>query len=73
MIAGTLFLEEWKRKNAELAYKWDVDNFEDQVRRMLCYFVVWESQLLLQRNPNNRQLYTVDTATVEKPRKKALG
>ncbi|XP_062567716.1 anoctamin-4-like [Saccostrea cucullata] len=25
---GTLFLERWKRKNATLAYEWDVDNFE---------------------------------------------
>eukprot|EP00794_Sanderia_malayensis_P006792 gene6792-7557_t len=27
---GTIFLEVWKRKTAELAYKWDVDDFEDQ-------------------------------------------
>ncbi|XP_065059124.1 anoctamin-7-like [Rhopilema esculentum] len=27
---GTVFLEVWKRKNAELAYKWDVDSFEQQ-------------------------------------------
>lgn len=27
---GTIFLEIWKRKNAELAYKWDVDSFEEQ-------------------------------------------
>ncbi|CAD5118244.1 DgyrCDS6968 [Dimorphilus gyrociliatus] len=26
---GTLFLEFWKRKNAELAYRWDVDYFEE--------------------------------------------
>ncbi|XP_070552213.1 anoctamin-7-like [Ptychodera flava] len=26
---GTLFLEIWKRKNARLAYEWDVDTFED--------------------------------------------
>ncbi|XP_048774144.2 anoctamin-4-like isoform X2 [Ostrea edulis] len=25
---GTLFLERWKRKNAMMAYEWDVDNFE---------------------------------------------
>ncbi|XP_074650547.1 anoctamin-7-like isoform X3 [Tubulanus polymorphus] len=25
---GTIFLELWKRKNATLAYEWDVDNFE---------------------------------------------
>ncbi len=31
LISGTIFLEVWKRKNAELAYKWDVDGFEDQV------------------------------------------
>ena len=28
MIVGTLFLEVWKRKNASLAYEWDVDTFE---------------------------------------------
>nr|XP_022325216.1 anoctamin-4-like isoform X1 [Crassostrea virginica]XP_022325218.1 anoctamin-4-like isoform X1 [Crassostrea virginica]XP_022325219.1 anoctamin-4-like isoform X1 [Crassostrea virginica] len=27
-VWGTLFLERWKRKNATLAYEWDVDNFE---------------------------------------------
>lgn len=27
---GTVFLELWKRKNAGLAYKWDVDAFEQQ-------------------------------------------
>lgn len=27
-IWGTMFLERWKRKNAQLAYEWDVDNFE---------------------------------------------
>lgn len=27
-LQGTLFLERWKRKNATLAYEWDVDNFE---------------------------------------------
>ena len=30
-LAGTLFLELWKRKNARLAYQWDVDEFEEQV------------------------------------------
>ena len=28
-IWGTVFLELWKRKNAVLAYEWDVHNFED--------------------------------------------
>ena len=28
-ISGTIFLEVWKRRNATLAYQWDVDNFED--------------------------------------------
>ncbi|XP_028401787.1 anoctamin-4-like isoform X2 [Dendronephthya gigantea] len=27
---GTIFLELWKRKNAELAYQWDVSDFEEQ-------------------------------------------
>nr|XP_011431270.2 anoctamin-4 isoform X4 [Crassostrea gigas] len=27
-IWGTMFLERWKRRNAQLAYEWDVDNFE---------------------------------------------
>ncbi|KAK7489895.1 hypothetical protein BaRGS_00018917, partial [Batillaria attramentaria] len=27
-VWGTVFLELWKRKNAELAYEWDVDQFE---------------------------------------------
>ncbi|KAJ7377101.1 hypothetical protein OS493_030695 [Desmophyllum pertusum] len=27
---GTIFLELWKRKNARLSYKWDVDSFEEQ-------------------------------------------
>ena len=31
LVIGTVFLEVWKRKNAELAYKWDVDDFEEQV------------------------------------------
>ena len=26
---GTVFVEVWKRKNATLAYEWDVDNWED--------------------------------------------
>ena len=26
---GTIFLEVWKRRNATLAYEWDVDSFED--------------------------------------------
>ena len=28
-VAGTLFLEVWKRKQAELAYQWDVEQFEE--------------------------------------------
>ena len=28
-IWGTVFLELWKRKNAVLAYEWDVHDFED--------------------------------------------
>ena len=28
---GTIFLEFWKRKSAELAYQWDVSDFEEQV------------------------------------------
>ena len=28
-ITGTVFLELWKRKNAELAYEWDVEQFEE--------------------------------------------
>lgn len=27
-ILGTIFLELWKRENAELAYEWDVEQFE---------------------------------------------
>ncbi|XP_041054617.1 anoctamin-7-like [Carcharodon carcharias] len=27
-IWGTIFLERWKRKNAELVYEWDVENYE---------------------------------------------
>ncbi|XP_065667826.1 anoctamin-3 isoform X3 [Hydra vulgaris] len=27
---GTIFLEFWKQKNAELAYKWDVDTYEEE-------------------------------------------
>ena len=26
---GTIFLEVWKRRNATLAYEWDVDSFEE--------------------------------------------
>lgn len=26
---GTLFLEFWKRKQSELAYQWDVEQFEE--------------------------------------------
>ncbi|XP_067842783.1 anoctamin-7-like [Heptranchias perlo] len=26
---GTIFLEKWKRKNAELVYEWDVENYEN--------------------------------------------
>lgn len=29
IFLGTLFTEIWKRKNAVLAYQWDVDNFQD--------------------------------------------
>ncbi len=28
-LIGTIFLEVWKRRNATLAYEWDVDTFED--------------------------------------------
>ena len=28
-FAGTIFLEFWKRKNATLAYEWDVNNFDE--------------------------------------------
>jgi len=28
---GTVFCEYWKRTNSLLAYKWDVDLFEEQV------------------------------------------
>jgi hypothetical protein len=28
LLAGTIFLEMWKRKNAELAYEWDVEQYE---------------------------------------------
>ena len=31
LITGTVFCEYWKRTNALLAYKWDVDLFEEQV------------------------------------------
>jgi hypothetical protein len=31
-LLGTIFLEFWKRKTAELAYQWDVSDFEEQVR-----------------------------------------
>ena len=34
-LLGTVFLELWKRKNAGLAYKWDVDDFEQQVSRLV--------------------------------------
>ena len=29
LFSGTLFLEVWKRKQAELAYQWDVEQFEE--------------------------------------------
>ena len=28
-FTGTLFLEIWKRKQSELAYQWDVEQFEE--------------------------------------------
>ena len=37
---GTLFLELWKRKRAELAYQWDVSDFEEQVRQLILLIVI---------------------------------
>ena len=37
-IWGTVFLELWKRKNAVLAYEWDVHNFEDVEPDRPAYF-----------------------------------
>lgn len=37
-IWSTIFLEFWKRKNAILAYEWDVDNYEDSEPNKPEYF-----------------------------------
>ena len=36
---GTLFLELWKRQNSTVAYQWDVNDFEEQVRSCCCVMV----------------------------------
>jgi len=36
MSAGTLYLESWKRSQAEIDYKWNVSNFEaEEVSQLL--------------------------------------
>ena len=48
LSVGTLFMEAWKRKQATLAYQWDVDQFEENEpdrpqfygtkQRLVCHF-----------------------------------
>ena len=41
---STVFLELWKRKNAVLAYEWDVDQFEDTEPDRPEFFGKWDTE-----------------------------
>ena len=72
-VAGTLFLEVWKRKQSELAYQWDVEQFEENEpdrpsfygtkTRIVCDYLilvsVGQGQLAEEANRSGSSLFSI--------------